>query len=584
MSIAPRLVSTAVVTPKQTVRPLHDRHRTHLQEGSGISPEIIAERGYFTVSNATQISHMSDRQQRLFPAIGFPVYQLGEPKTVLTRPDTPYIETREDGKVKPIKYEWPAYTPLVLDMLPRYRHALQNPSIPLCITEGIKKTDAASSQPWGNNAVWISINGVWGWMDGKDADGNRCLLPDYRKIPLRGRHVILIPDSDYETNPHVKMAFDEHAKALVARGAEVGIVRFPHSDKKMGLDDAIVNGWSWADIEQAIHPCDGPSAHADQLEANAVQRLQHEIERLQAYIQEIEATIANKELTPGERLTLYHLNKELRAQRRQQPQPEQQAPVLTRVWKIAEESGQKESAVGRHLRKFEDYGVIQRDIRRHHDSCTKQVKAELYVVPSPALDRPFHIKPNKPRNWGGRVDRCAECGSHNLVEHVTVACEDCGAIHKTTRRRLQPPIIQNEGSSELFDDTSSHDVDAPTVQDETSENTDEEGDNPHNVSTPITYIDHFDGSGKQASVCDPSPTLQDERSEEAPRLELRIARPSPHRFFINQAKIDFVLNVKLQRDGPEETRNFMERVEGWSRWPDHVRRAVERAEQQGITT
>ncbi len=579
MSAAPRLISP-VAPSKSTTRRLHDRHRDHLHHGSGISLEIIAERGYFTVSSSVQVSHMSDRQRRLVPAIGIPILQLGEPYTVSTRPDIPYVETRDDGREKIHKYEYPAGATNVLDMLPRYHEALQDPSITLCITEGVKKTDAASSQPWGRNAVWLSINGVWGWMDGKDADGNRCLLPDYRRIPLRGRRVLLIPDSDYETNPHVKMAFDEHAKALTARGATVAIVRFPHTDKKMGLDDAIVSGWTWEEIEQAAHPCDEANTNDPLLQASQVQRLQREVERLQAYIQEIEATIANKELAAGERLTLYYLNKELRAQRRQQPQSEAQTPVLTRVWKIAEESGQKESAVGRHLKKFEDYGVIQRDIRRHHDSCTKQVKTELYVVPGPALDRPFHIKPDKPQKWGGRADRCAECGSHNLVEHVTVACEDCGTIHRTTRRRLQPVIVQDEGSVGSITDINTHEIEAPITQDEGSGSIDEEAQTLHNVSTPITYIAHFDGSEEPPLLSGTFPIIQDGASEEPPRLEPRTVRSSPPHFFINQDKINFVLNVKLQRDGPEETRNFMERVEGWSRWPDHVRRAVERAERQ----
>ncbi len=575
MSAAPRLMSPVAPT-KPPARPLHDRHHDHLHHGSGISPEIIAERGYFTVTSAAQLAHMAKSQQRV-PGMGIPVYRLGELYTAITRPDDPRREINDEGKEKILKYEWPAQTGLVLDMLPRYREALLDPSITLCITEGVKKTDAASSQPWGRNAVWLSINGVWGWMDGKDADGNRCLLPDYRKIPLRGRRVLLIPDSDYETNPHVKMAFDEQAKALTARGATVAIVRFPHTDKKMGLDDAIVSGWTWEEIEQAAHPCDEVNTNDPLLQASQVQRLQREVERLQAYIQEIEATIGNKELPAGERVTLYFMTKELKAQRRQQPEPEQEAPVFTRVWKIAEESGQKESAVGRHLKKFEDYGVIQRDIRRHHDSCTKQVKTELYVVPSPALDRPFHIKPVEPKNWGGKRVACKKCGSENLVRETRTYCTDCNEIHHQDIQLVNHPL-----SEETEPDTDavveSANVLRPIIQDEVSGNTDEEAEKLHNVSDPITYIAHFDGSENQPYSCASAPILQDERSEEPPRLEPRTVRPSPHRYYINQEKIDFVLNGKLQRDGPEETRSFMERVEGWDCWPAHVRRAVERAE------
>ncbi len=490
MSAVPRLAPPAMRGPSGVQ--LSPEHVDHLHSGSGISPEIIAERGYVTVTSATQLAHMA-RSQRRVPGIGIPVYRLGELYTTMLRPDEPRRETNDDGKEKILKYEWPAQTGLVLDMLPRYRAALQDIAVPICITEGIKKTDAAASQAWGANAVWISINGVWGWMDGKDADGNRYLHADYRQIPLRGRRVILIPDSDYEVNPQVQMAFDEHAKVLTARGAEVGIVRFPHGDKKMGLDDAIVDGWAWAEILQATHWCDGQPGNDSFPQGGEIQRLQRDVERLQAHIQQIEATFGNKELPASERLTLYYTVKELNAQRRKHPPAEPQAPVLARVWKIAEESGQKESAVGRHLKNFEQYGVLQRDIRRQHDSSTKQVKTELYILPSPELDRPFHIKPNAPKNWGGRRERCAACGSENLIERVTIACEDCGTIHKTTERRLHPPIIQDERSDEQW-------------QAETNDNT----------STPITYIAHFDGSARRSSSCQTSPIVQDEGSGQPP--------------------------------------------------------------------
>ncbi len=578
MSTVPRLVSP-VIPFKPTAKHLHDRHRAHLHEGSGISPEIIAERGYFTVTSAIQLAHMAKSQQRV-PGIGIPVYQLGESYTTITRPDDPRREINDEGKEKIIKYEWPAQTGLVLDMLPRYREALLDPSITLCITEGVKKTDAASSQPWGRNAVWLSINGVWGWMDGKDADGNRCLLPDYRKIPLRGRRVLLIPDSDYETNPHVKMAFDEQAKALMARGAIVGIVRFPHADKKMGLDDAIVSGWTWDEIQQAIHWCDETNANAALLQSSEAQRLQREIERLQAYIQEIEATIGNPELPAGERLTLYFMTKELKSQRQQASQ-EQPAPVLTRIWKIAEESGQSSGVVGRHIKRFERYGVVKRDIRRHRGSCGDAIKTELYLEPTPTIERPFHIKPDAPKNWGGKRYQICACGSEEFVERKTIVCAHCGVMpSESTERLVKLPIKQDDESGNEAEFAEAIGADSLTEQVDESELIEPENQTACDNSSPTTYIEQFDRSGDVSESCHTPLTEQVDESEQPPRLEPSIG--SGHRYFVNQEKIDYVLNVKLHKDGPAKTRGYMERVQGWNAWPQHVRRAVERAERDAI--
>ncbi len=449
MSAAHRLMSP-VASSTPIARRLHDRHSDHLHHGSGISPEIIAERGYFTVSSAAQIPHMSDRQRRLVPAIGFPVYQLGEHYTDLTRPDHPQTEMREDGKVKTTKYEWPAHTPLVLDMLPRYREALQDPSIPLCITEGIKKTDAAASQSWGSNAVWISINGVWGWMekDGKDVDGNRYLLPDYRKIPLRGRRVLLIPDSDYETNPHVKMAFDEQAKALTARGATVGIVRFPHGDKKMGLDDAIVSGWSWEEIQQAIHWVDTAEAQAE------VERLRQEVERLQREkaqqaerMQWFLAALSNSTLGPGERITNVFLRSAIEAN---SSKTDEHGAVPISIMGIGTESGQSPDSVGKHIAKMEKLGVLQRHYSTviKHDTRNGERKpiTEVKVKLLPTFERPREIIAER-KHGGKRLKKCDACGSVNFVEKTIIVCEDCGVIHGEPKEREVSLDIQQDSAS-----------------------------------------------------------------------------------------------------------------------------------------
>ena len=76
-------------------------HFDHLHRGSGISAEIIAERGYFTVTSPAHLAHMAKSQQR--NGIGLPVYQLGEPYTVMSRPNEPRRESKDDGTEKILK-------------------------------------------------------------------------------------------------------------------------------------------------------------------------------------------------------------------------------------------------------------------------------------------------------------------------------------------------------------------------------------------------------------------------------------------------------------------------------------------------
>ena len=54
---------------------LHDHHRTMLEGESGISPEVIATRGYETVTTKTEMKRRGfTPAQQLTPALLFPVF------------------------------------------------------------------------------------------------------------------------------------------------------------------------------------------------------------------------------------------------------------------------------------------------------------------------------------------------------------------------------------------------------------------------------------------------------------------------------------------------------------------------------
>jgi len=233
---------------------LSEAHLEHLL-ASGISPEIIAERGYRTVTGKVELHTLeprfTDRQQRV-PAIAFPMRRLGEhePTCIVIRPDRP----RETGPhKKALKYEVPQGAKLCLDVLPRYREALQDPKVPIWPTEGAKKADALATA-FGDRIVPINLNGVFGWR-GTSAKGGKLALPDLEHIAWNGRRVVLAFDSDVVRKREVMQGLKRFAAVLAAKGADVLVLMLPDEPgNKTGVDDYLVLGHTPADLEALTAP------------------------------------------------------------------------------------------------------------------------------------------------------------------------------------------------------------------------------------------------------------------------------------------------------------------------------------------
>jgi hypothetical protein len=153
-------------TNKVTQGMLSDAHLRMLHDESGITPEVIAARGYRTVTKKAELAQLGfSMAQRLPPALVLPVYNpYGEIVLYQARPDTPRVR---DGK--PLKYETPAKAHMALDVPPlqQNRLRLQDLSIPLWITEGCKKADALVT----HDCCAIALLGVWNWRGTNDASG-----------------------------------------------------------------------------------------------------------------------------------------------------------------------------------------------------------------------------------------------------------------------------------------------------------------------------------------------------------------------------------------------------------------------------
>jgi putative DNA primase/helicase len=84
-----------------------------------------------------------------------------------------------------IKYDQPVGVPVALD-IPSPLEDLMDTTRRLWITEGEKKADALVSR----GEVAVALLGVWNWKK----DG--WMLPEWDRIPLMGRDVIIAFDSD----------------------------------------------------------------------------------------------------------------------------------------------------------------------------------------------------------------------------------------------------------------------------------------------------------------------------------------------------------------------------------------------------
>src|SRR5262245_10705509 len=226
---------------KSQEKQLTPEHFSQLRNGSGISPEVIAERGYRSVTQRATLQEcgFSVNQAKLAPGLLIPQWGTdGGNGRYTFKPDQPRVTTsKRSGKPREIKYENPKGEGIRLDCPPRCRKGLGNPAIDLWITEGTKKADAGASK----GLCIIALNGVWGFK-GKNEFGGVTILADWNHVTLKGRTVNVCFDSDATTTPEVRKALDQLVAFLKSKGAFVNVVYLPKGEngEKVGLDDYLL--------------------------------------------------------------------------------------------------------------------------------------------------------------------------------------------------------------------------------------------------------------------------------------------------------------------------------------------------------
>jgi len=224
---------------------LSEKHRRQLEEESGIAREVYEERGVCTITHGRQLPEgFSRRQRRRGAGILFTGHAPDGSKFYIFRPDRP------DPKSPGRKYEMPAKAcggpGNRLDIHPSCRDLINRTGVPVIFVEGVKKADAilSAARAAGVEALVVAVMGVCNWM----SDGEPIL--DMFEIPVEGRRVTILFDSDMLRNPKVQDGSDRLAKHHEGRGADVYMTYLPDQDdgSKNGADDFLANGGTLAEM------------------------------------------------------------------------------------------------------------------------------------------------------------------------------------------------------------------------------------------------------------------------------------------------------------------------------------------------
>jgi hypothetical protein len=217
---------------------------------SAIVPDVARVRGYRTITTKAELRRYGfTPAQQITPTLLIPVFSVsGEFAGYQLRPDLPRVRNG-----KPVKYETPARMKIVVDVHPSLSRKrvkqedpsgsrgelppqIADPAVPLLITEGVRKADAAVSIGF----CCVALLGVWNWR-GVNETGGKTALPDWEVIALNNRFVYIAFDSDVMQKREVDAALNRLKGFLESRGACVKLVYLPAGDhgEKRGLDDFI---------------------------------------------------------------------------------------------------------------------------------------------------------------------------------------------------------------------------------------------------------------------------------------------------------------------------------------------------------
>src|SRR5215217_8937919 len=221
-SSSPAVLSKTMIEPREPApasrltptpsRPLSLEDCRMLEVESSISSDYIAGRGYYTASRLVDVPKVfKGRQRRL--GLVIPIYSPSGATGFRLRPKRPISPGR--------KYEQPHGVPSILDVHPFNLERVRNPRVELWVTEGEKTADSLASR----GECVISIPGVNNFAQKGSQGGEGLSCWDY--VPLQGRTVNVVFDSDTLSNSSIQPALERLVALVERRGASVYVVYLP---------------------------------------------------------------------------------------------------------------------------------------------------------------------------------------------------------------------------------------------------------------------------------------------------------------------------------------------------------------------
>lgn len=242
--------------------PLSAEHRRELFIDSAIAPQVAGERGYTTMerietpeSAREQLARMgfpawATREGYFYPGLHIPQYTpSGERYAGQWKPRNA-VPNREGKRMKYASARGAAR----LDVHPRWSRGgtivpiIQDASIRLWITEGVKKADALTSR----GECTVALAGVFNWRN------THASLGDWEDVALKGREVVICFDADAITKPAVAQAMARLGAWLKHKGAArihyLVVPAMVGDSACKGVDDFLAAGGSVKELEQAFDP------------------------------------------------------------------------------------------------------------------------------------------------------------------------------------------------------------------------------------------------------------------------------------------------------------------------------------------
>ena len=259
-------MTNASAQPPRWGHPLSDDDYIVL-EGSWISREIADAAMLRRVDTHEGREILGQKGGRDCAGILIPYYFPGEAGLInyRIRRDHPDWTEGRDGKLKQERKYLGApgsrnrlYIPVGIT-----QEQLQDPDIPLVVTEGEKKALAlwrlANWECDRPRFIPVAIAGVWNWRGTVGKTGGpkgerldvKGPIPDLNKIAWDGRMVRVVFDANVHTNDSVKWARGTFAREVATRRAAVSVVNLPADCGMNGVDDLLA-AWGPARVLELL--------------------------------------------------------------------------------------------------------------------------------------------------------------------------------------------------------------------------------------------------------------------------------------------------------------------------------------------